>query len=198
MGVLNAQIEAKFLGWVVDVAGQREVGDRQAVAGDEGTACKSLVHDAKRGHRALSHVREYRLMRCWEGEGAKPAIARQIGRELVVVEQQPANYLIAFTVVDAQGIEAIGQVKQDDTGLGQSAALDFQNRDLAHFVYVGTPCGLPCLIVEEFDLNFFPIGAHDVQGQCYLERIPRLLEAVEPVGRHDEPFAVSRMACAKP
>src|SRR5215472_2792154 len=74
------------------VAAQREIGDRQALADDIIATLEVLVQDAPCGFRPPAKYFQHGGVGIL-GEGAHEAIGRRITRELVVVPQQPAQNL---------------------------------------------------------------------------------------------------------
>ena len=75
--------------------------------------------------------------RCFPGLGEldEKAQARQVGGELVVVEQRPAQDLAALVIALRSELAGdLGEIVEDDAGLREFSLAMFQHRNLAHGV----------------------------------------------------------------
>src|SRR5215510_1317348 len=168
----------------IEIAAQREVGDRQPAAGGESLRGEMLVEDPERalhataqelGHRRLAGLREL----------DEVAQRGDIARELVVVPQDPPQDLAPLLVTrPAELLERGREVVENHAQLGELPPAVLEDRYLAHLVHLFAVLGRARLTVEEIDPARLPLGTAEVQHERRFVGVPRLREAVEGVLGH--------------
>ena len=120
-------------------------------------------------------------------ECAQEPVGRRVARELVIVEQEPAQDLAPFVVVaGAESTQRFREIVEDHAGLRQTAPAMREHRHLAHDVD-GAVRSRARLAPEVVDEPRRPIGPGKFQRQRGFVCVARLREAVKRVLGHDVP-----------
>jgi len=110
---------------------------------------------------------------------------RDVARQLVVVPQDPAQDLVALSLVRAaEFAELLREGVQDHARLAEALAGVLEHRHLAHRVDFRAVCRRAGLAVEEIDEARLPRRAAERERQRNLVGVAGLREAVEPVVGH--------------
>lgn len=110
---------------------------------------------------------------------------RQVGGELVIVEQDPAPDFTALVITLGTVLaRELGEVVEDDAGLRQPDTAMQQDGNLAHFIHGRTILGRARLAVEEINPHRLPWQPAQFEHECRLVGITRLGEAMELEVRH--------------
>ncbi len=180
--------------FVVLVADQREVGDGRLRAEQEGLLRQMLVDDAEGAERAAAQEFQHRGIAALH-DALQETQGRVVARELVVVEQHPAqDFQPLVLVAAAVPAEAVGQPGEDRAALGQPPALVLQHRDFAELVERVAVRLAARLAAEVVDEHRLPVAAADVEHQGDLVAVAGLADAVQLVFAHGTTLRARRAA----
>src|SRR4051794_29229016 len=184
--VLSRYVETEFVRRIIEIADQRNVGDRGAFAQDEGRLRQALVHNRKRVVDAALEKREHLRMPRWSSDEAQEAIRTEIAVDLLVIEDDPAQCIEPLLFPGWLKLaETIGEIRKDRARLAELAVPVHQDRHLTHFIDAVAVLGGALLALDEKVHEFrLPIGAEEVEHQRRAIGIARLGEAIELILGH--------------
>jgi hypothetical protein len=192
--VVRRNVKAEFLRRVVEVADERQVGDRWLRTDDVGAAGEPLVEYAEHVVDPALEEFQHRRMAGRFRQRAQEAVRTEIAADLLIVEDDPAQRFEA--VVLAARLEfsgALGEIGQDHAGLGQPLRAMNEHGSFAHLVDVGAVAGGALNAAgEEVDEHRLPVGADQLEHQRRPIGVARLRKAVELIFGHPNPLRDSR------
>jgi hypothetical protein len=186
--VFGGHIETEFIGRIVEITDQREVGDGRLRPEDEGAAREALVENAERAVAPAFEEFDHGRIAPRLGEPVQEAIRSERAVELLVVENYPApDFQLLFGAARQKFPRTFGEISQDHAGLAELFAPVDEHGSLAHFVDRFAILRRARCAVEEIDEDRLPIGADETKHQRHPIRVARLGEAMELIFRHDVP-----------
>src|SRR6267142_1308900 len=109
---------------------------------------------------------------------------RIVIRELVIIEQDPAQRLETLVGTGGELAGGFGQPDQNRARLRHSLPVHFEHRDLAHRVGAGPPVRIPRLAASKINSDWLPIEAGAIQIERQFVRIARTAIAMQLVVGH--------------
>src|SRR5271155_674575 len=110
---------------------------------------------------------------------------RIVRRELVIIEQYPAQGLETFFgAVGSELAGGLGGPDQNRARLGHSLPTDFEHRDLTHRVGAGAPVCISCLAAGEINADRLPVEAGAIQIERQFVGVARAAIAMELIVGH--------------
>ena len=120
------------------------------------------------------------------GQGAEESIRAKEAIELLVIEEDPAQRLQPFILICWSELpRPVGEIGQDDPGLGELSGPVHHDRDLAHLVDTRAILGRALLgFAKEIDPDGLPVSPDQIEHQCGAISIAGLGKTIELVLRH--------------
>ena len=137
--VLSRDVEAELLGRIIEIAGQRYVGDGRRDAQNVRTTRQALVENGQCAVGPALEEFHHRRMAGWFREVVQEAVGPERAADLLVVEDDPAQRFEALVVAARQEFSrTLGEISQDHAGLAELLRAVNEHRRFAHLVDVVT------------------------------------------------------------
>src|SRR5262249_24901298 len=170
---LSGDLETEFLRRVIEVAGQRYIGDGRLRAQNKGAARQALVENGQRAFSAALKQIEHRRMAGRLSANAKETAGAEVATELLIVEDDPAQRFQPLILsVRHEFSRVLGEIGEYHAGLAQLLCPVNQHWRLAHFVDV-----FPVLrralnaSFEKVDENRLPVSDDQIEHQRCAVRV---------------------------
>ena len=164
--VVLADVEAEFLGRIMEVARKRYVRDGRPLAEHEFAAFEPLAHDAKIAVDAALEERQHGRIARRLGEVLQEAVWPEKSIDLLIIEDDPAQRFQLFLFTLRQIFpRPLRQIIQDHAGLAELLPAMHQHRRFAHFVDLCAVLRRARLAAEEFYLDRLPVGTDQIEHQ---------------------------------
>src|SRR5215471_7681161 len=131
-----------FVAGIVQVGHQRNISHAWVIANNECAPLQMAIEDRKIVVDPLAQEGQY-LRIGLRGERTQIAIGRHVSGQLVIVPEQPSQYLELLRALAAKSAIPIRELQEDRGRLCKARAVFLQHGNLPHLVDSGPPLRCP-------------------------------------------------------
>src|ERR1700747_2975233 len=168
---------------IVQVGHQRNISHGWVIANGECAPLQMAIEDREIVVDPLAQESQY-LRIGLRGERTQIAIGRHISRQLVIVPEQPSQYVELLRALAAKSAIPIGKLQEDRGRLRKTHAVFLQHGNLPHLVDSGPPLRSPGTPASKVSPDRLEGLTAQREHQGKLVAISRFGEVVQSVARH--------------